>query len=71
MTQAAQAYDSSHKLFGYLVRRLESKLHETQTMPDPNNWGLVGDIDLMNEHLMVALQIAVNDLPTDIAGDIS
>ncbi len=71
MTQAAQAYDSSHQLFGYLVRRLESKLHETQVMPDPKNWGYVGDLDLINEHLMVALQLEFSDLPNGIAGDIS
>lgn len=69
MSQARRSYEDNHRLMGVLLARLVAQHKELKANAEPN-WGHVGDLDHINEHLMSTMNLSPADV-TELGIDFS
>ena len=61
MSQARRSYEDNLQLMSVLLARLVARHKELQANAEPD-WGNVGDLDHINEHLMSTMNLSPADL---------
>ena len=69
MSQARRSYEDNHRLMGVLLARLVAQHKELQANAEPD-WGHVGDLNHINNHLMLSMNLSPADL-TELDIDLS
>ncbi len=70
MSQARRSYEDNLQLMEYLLQKLVVK-HKFFTEKDDVDWGNVGDLDHVNEHLMTILKLNPADIAERLGMDFS